>query len=108
MKEKISVYVFVLKNVFGNIKFVRMETTEQGIVEKGKLSTTELSNHLFLLASLILIAIKLVLGSQVIGKCVYETRLSTSHAQACCRLSAIYCKCFTAQSSRLKVFNFID
>lgn len=28
MKEKISVYVFVLKNVFGNIKFVKDDEGE--------------------------------------------------------------------------------
>lgn len=87
MKENFSVYVFVLKNVFGNIKFVRMETTEQGIVKK---ITTEMSNHLFLFSSRILIAIKVVY-LQFIGKCVYESMIYKS-CWSLTLLSAISCE----------------
>ena len=88
MKEKISVYVFVLKNVFGNIKFVRVKKTEQGIVKKK--ITTEMSNHLFLFSSRILIAIKVVY-LQVIGKCVYERMIYKSCSNLML-LSAISCE----------------
>lgn len=67
-EEKIYVYVFVLKNVFGNIKFVKMGAAKTGIVQRK--ITTEMSNHLFIFSSLVLIVIKTVY-LEIIGEYVY-------------------------------------
>lgn len=63
---EISVYVFVLKNVFGNIKFIKTSSASSATSPKKKLNesargkiTTEMSNHLFL-SHLLLIVIKTV------------------------------------------------
>lgn len=50
MKERISVYVFVLENVFGKIKFVRMWTTEQGTVKKENYNRNVQSSFPFLIS----------------------------------------------------------